>query len=81
MALRPGCSPQRFGAHDHPGATAERCVVDGSVDVGRVVAGIVQTQIDEATRSGPADHAAPGGGIDDLAEDGEDVDAKGRLSH
>ena len=42
---------QWLGLHQHAGAPAERRVVDRAVDVGRLVAGIVQPQVDAARSS------------------------------
>ena len=43
----------RLGLHDHAGAAAERRVVDGAVHVGRVLADVVATQVEQTDRVAP----------------------------
>src|SRR6478736_6269311 len=65
----------RLGPHDHPGATAEGSVVDAAVHVGRVLARVVEPEVDGAGGAGLAEQAVAAARVNHLGEDREDVDA------
>ena len=59
----------RLGPHQHPGAAAERAVVDGAVDVGGVLARVVGAQVEQAGGAGLAEQARRAERVDDVGED------------
>ena len=60
---------QRLRLHHHAGAAAERCVVDGAMQVGGVVARVVHAQVEHPEQALRAE------AVDQTRKDGEDVDA------
>ncbi len=65
----------RLGFEDHARAATEGGIVDGLVNVGRLGAEVVATQIEQALVGRSTDDADSHGASDELREDREDVDA------
>ncbi len=68
---------KRFGHHHHPGATAERSVIDLSVDSLAVLPQIVEHDVERAVLPGLAHEACVEGRCEELREDRDDIDPHG----
>jgi len=68
---------QRLGLHHHAGAAAEGRVVHRAVDVGGLVARIVEAEVEQRLLLGLAEQALGAERLDQPGEDGEHVDAHG----
>ncbi len=66
----------RLGPHHHAGAAAERRIVDRSMDIGRLLADVVASQIEQARTAGLAQQALGAEVVDERGEQREDVDAQ-----
>ena len=64
----------RFNADDHAGFAAEGVVVHAPVLVGRVVAQVVDLQVDDALRAGPADDRMAERALQQFRKNGYDID-------